>query len=92
MAFDVFISYGRGDELWAEKLQGNLEARGFTVFRDRTRLIAGDEWEPALRDAIVDAQSLAVLWSAKAATSKWVIREQEAFRQMMHVDAREGEI
>jgi len=51
-----------------------------------------DEWEPALRDAIVDAQSLAVLWSAKAATSKWVIREQEAFRQMMHVDAREGEI
>jgi hypothetical protein len=92
MPYDVFISYSRGDEAWAEKLEANLVARGFTVYRDQTRLTAGEDWEPALRDAIVEATSLAVLWSAKAAASKWVIREQEAFRQMMHVDAREGRV
>ena len=90
MIHDIFISYTRDDELWAAKLQANLKARNFTIFRDVTRLNAGDEWEPTLRDAIVDSRTLVVLWSNRAAQSKWVMREQEAFRQMMHVDTRKG--
>jgi hypothetical protein len=90
MIHEVFISYTRADEGWARKLEESLAKSGLKVFRDLTRLNAGDEWEPALRDAIVDSQSLVVLWSKEASKSKWVAREQEAFRQMMHVDAREG--
>jgi TIR domain len=90
MTYDVFISYSRSDVLWAEKLERNLVSRGLTVYRDQTRLAAGDEWEPALRNAIIDSQAFIVLWSAEASRSKWVIKEQESFRQMMHVDAREG--
>jgi hypothetical protein len=90
MPYDVFISYSRADALWAEKLEGNLVSRGLKVYRDQTRLAAGDEWEPALRDAIVDSRAFVVLWSSEASRSKWVLKEQESFRQMMHVDAREG--
>jgi hypothetical protein len=90
MTYDVFISYTRCDAPWAEKLEGNLINRGLRVYRDQTRLAAGDEWEPALRDAIVDSRALVVLWSGEASRSKWVFKEQESFRQMMHLDAREG--
>jgi hypothetical protein len=90
MTYDVFISYTRSDGLWAEKLERNLVSRGLKVYRDQTRLAGGDEWEPALRDAIVDSRAFVVLWSAEALRSKWVAKEQESFRQMIHVDVREG--
>jgi hypothetical protein len=90
MTYDIFISYSREDEPWAAKLENNLAPRGFRIFRDKKRLDAGDQWEPKLRDAIVEAQTLVVLWSDSASRSNWVLKEQEAFRQMMHVDAREG--
>jgi hypothetical protein len=91
MTYDLFISYTRHDAPWAEKLESNLVSRGLRVYRDQTRLQAGDEWEPALRDAIVDSRALVVLWSAEASRSKWVVKEQESFRQMMHLDARDGQ-
>ena len=69
MPYDVFISYTRRDAAWAEKLESNLVSRGLRVYRDQTRLTAGDEWEPALRDAIVDSRALVVLWSAEASRS-----------------------
>ncbi len=90
MQYDVFISYTRDDDAWAARLGTNLGHRGFAVFLDKRRLAGGDEWEPALRDAIIDSRTLLVLWSEKAAASKWVFKEQEAFRQMMHVNARDG--
>src|ERR1700761_1188907 len=90
MTYQVFISYTRSDADWAHKIAANLRNRGVSVFLDESRITAGDEWGETLRGAIVESQALVVLWSNAAAQSKWVTKEQEAFRQMMHVDSREG--
>jgi TIR domain len=92
MSYDVFLSYTRHDASWARKLEENLRSRGLRVFRDEQRITAGDEWQDTLREAIVESQALVVLWSSEAAQSKWVLKEQEAFRQMMHVDSRDGRV
>jgi TIR domain-containing protein len=90
MTYDVFISYTRHDAMWAAKVSENLKNRGLRVFLDTRRINAGDEWEETLRDAITESENLLVLWSNVASNSKWVMKEQESFRQMMHLDSKAG--
>lgn len=88
MANDIFISYSSKDVKWAEVLEEKLRQRGFTVFRDKTRLIAGKEWEEQLRQNLESSQHMIVLWSEHARNSDWVAKEAGYFDIKYHSDAK----
>jgi hypothetical protein len=80
-ANDVFISYSHEDVAWARRLEADLQARDakLRIFRDETRLYAGDIWRSELQKNIMEAQHLAVVWSDKAKQSGWVNAELSWF-------------
>ncbi|MEL6317543.1 MAG: toll/interleukin-1 receptor domain-containing protein, partial [Pseudomonadota bacterium] len=71
---DVFISYARADEAFAERLAKRLEALGLSVWWDR-RLLPGDDWELAIEEAIDAAKAVIVIWSQESVRSKPVRAE-----------------
>ncbi len=60
-AYDIFISYARGDGDGAAELNGWLREKGFCTFFDRSALRAGLRWVPALEDAIGRSKAVAIL-------------------------------
>lgn len=51
---EVFISYAREDDDVAEKLAGLLENGGASVWLDRQKLRAGEDWNESIKKAIQD--------------------------------------
>jgi hypothetical protein len=93
--YDAFLSYSHQDVEWARQLESDLAAAHFKVFRDKTRLTAGNDWNRDLQDAIRSSRHLIVLWSEGAAASQWVTQEMTHFeidkndapeRRHIHVD------
>ena len=95
--FAAFISYSHVDAVAASKLQRKLEryrlpkriaeTRGQdrllgAIFRDREDLAAATSLSSAIRNAIVQADSLIVMCSPDAAASPWVAAEIELFREV----------
>jgi TIR domain len=78
-SWDVFISYSLLDKEWAAKLENDLTSRGLKVFRDVTRITAGDIWEKTLQTALVQSRHLVVLWSDNARNSDWIQSELKHF-------------
>jgi hypothetical protein len=72
---DVFISYQRADDAWAQRLCAGLKARGMDVFLDQPSLQPGAPWEPQLRQEAEASQHVVVLWSNHTKDSAWVYRE-----------------
>jgi WD40 repeat protein len=68
----IFISYSSKDRVQAETIHKSLEAVG-DVWRDRTRLET--DWSREIAFALAKSDLLCLLWSADAATSKWVKHE-----------------
>lgn len=52
MVGHVFVSYVRENAADIQRLVGDLEARGLSVWLDRARLAAGERWRDAIREAI----------------------------------------
>jgi hypothetical protein len=77
--YDGFLSYSSPDREWAELLEQELTARQFKIFRDKSRLTAGNDWNKDLQQAIGDSRHLIVLWSDNAARSQWVTQEMTHF-------------
>ena len=75
MANNVFISYQRADSQVAARLADSLEARGLTVFRDMSTLVAGEVISNEITDAISKADAVVALLSAHSKRSSWVDRE-----------------
>jgi TIR domain len=73
-ACDVFISYAHGDRPKAAALARALEHRGLQVWWDPD-LRAGDPWARKIEQAVEEALSVVVLWSAQAVESQWVSAE-----------------
>src|SRR5881409_1026070 len=48
----VFISYSSKDKLVAEELEKYLARQGIPAFRDQSRLVAGDEWDDRIAEAL----------------------------------------
>ncbi len=75
----VFISYktGLGDGLTqsASTLEQTLQARGFKVWRDETKLKASDKWSDQIYESIRMSEVLLLLLSDKVVESEWVRRE-----------------
>ena len=68
----IFISYSSKNRVQAEAIHKSLEAVG-AVWRDQTRLETN--WSREIAFALADSDLLCLLWSADAATSKWVKHE-----------------
>ena len=77
--YQLFISYSSKDREWAQKMKGDLEARGIRAFLDQRDLELGKPWDAALKEAVRDSQHLLVLWSNYANSSPWVHTEMATF-------------
>jgi hypothetical protein len=84
--FDIFISYNREDDKWAAKLEQSLIGAGINekkIYRDVTRIKAGDDWNKSLQDSLTKSRHLVVLWTKKAKDSDWVFNEMGKFAAMI---------
>ncbi len=71
----VFASYSSSDEWIVSELVRLLRAVGAPVFRARDDLPPGARWEPAICQAIEDADIVLVFWTHAAASSNPVRSE-----------------
>lgn len=79
--YDVFVSYGSEDRLYASRLSKSLKllAPAYASFFDAASLRAGDDWERRIQSALNSSRHLIVLWSDYAKHSDWVSREIYTF-------------
>ncbi|MCA9465926.1 MAG: TIR domain-containing protein [Nitrospira sp.] len=68
----VFISYSSAQQHLAQELEAKLIAKGVKVWRDKTNLRVGERWPKKLGDAIAEANTVVLLWSAEASQSDFV--------------------
>jgi hypothetical protein len=59
----VFLSYVREDAPTVYKLAAQLEAAGFAVWLDKTNLVGGQRWKPAIRRAIAEGAAMIACFS-----------------------------
>ena len=78
---DIFLSYAREDLAKAKQLAAALENQGWSVFWDRTALLAGQDFEEAIEQAIEQAKCMIVAWSAASKRSDWVRGEADIGRK-----------
>lgn len=63
----LFLSYGRRDAAdLANRLRGDLEARGYEVWQDTRRIRSGREWEQEIQDGLRSTQIVVALLSPHA--------------------------
>jgi hypothetical protein len=73
---DIFISYAREDQSRAKMLAQIFEARGWSIFWDRTIPI-GKTWRETIGGELEDARCVIVLWSRTSIKSGWVQDEAD---------------
>jgi CheY-like chemotaxis protein len=61
----LFLSYSRQNEQAARHLYSELRAKGIEVWFDRETLLPGQEWEPAIRRAISESDTVLLLLSSQ---------------------------
>jgi WD40 repeat protein len=63
----LFLSYGRRDARdLADRLQADLEARGYEVWQDTRRIRGGTDWDQAIREGLRGARLVLALLSPHA--------------------------
>ena len=77
MTHDVFISYARGDHSRAAQLASVLATKGWSVWWDRD-ILPGRTFDDVIEEALTNARSVVVLWSAESVKSRWVRTEASA--------------
>jgi hypothetical protein len=70
----IFISYAREDKGVAVKLANLLEVRGYEVWWDHC-LIAGQDYREMIKEQLLAADKVIVLWSSHSIRSAFVIDE-----------------
>jgi|GEM_PF-504935 TPR repeat protein len=78
---DIFVSYAHEDLPVAKRLVDALKAHGWTVWWDRTNLIAGQNFLREINRQISDAKTVIVIWSKNVHNSDWVLGEAEQARE-----------
>lgn len=71
----IFISYSRKDTAYAKKLAQRLEQHGLNVWIDRRNIGVGEEFFPAIVEAVQESTVVLVLVTAHAEQSEWVQQE-----------------
>ena len=78
----VFISYPRFEEVFAKRLEQDLQAHGIWVWRDETNINPGSsDWEAAIRDAISHAYAVVLIASPSVITSLYIKGELNLARR-----------
>ena len=77
----VFLSHSHRDRQVATLLQKVLETNGARTYLDQDKIQAGDKLPARISKGIESSDTLLLVWSASASTSKWVRREWELARQ-----------
>lgn len=67
----IFLSYARGDRLFAERVASALQTAGYDVWWDR-RLDGGEEFSAEIEAELDAADVVIVAWSAQSVKSRWV--------------------
>src|SRR5690348_13686264 len=68
----IFISYARAEPYWAERLEHDLLARGYCVWRDTRGIADGHDFTSAIEEALHASSHVVVCLTpsiAKSATS-----------------------
>ena len=78
---DVFVSYARPDEPWAERIADALKAHGYDVWRD-DELPAHRAYTDVIEERLKEAKAVVVLWSRDSTKSQWVRSEADVARQL----------
>jgi hypothetical protein len=88
----VFLSYAREDAAEARHLFDDLRQAGIDVWFDRESLIAGRNWETAIKGAIKDSRFFVALLSEHSVSKKGFVQKElkEAISQLD--EYAEGEI
>ncbi len=71
----IFISYSKNDIAFARHLCRLLEAEGFSVWMDETRLVPAERWWPTIESNIRSCAAFIVIMSAHSKQSVGVERE-----------------
>src|SRR5258706_5969147 len=71
----IFISYSKKDILFARRLRGLLQDKGFAVWMDETKLVPSERWLPTIERNITSCDAFIVIMSPNSADSDWVERE-----------------
>jgi hypothetical protein len=74
---DIFVSYASEDRAAAQKLAKALEARGWSIFWDRT-IPTGKTWRETIGKELGSARCVVVLWSKTSVDSDFVLDEAGA--------------
>jgi TolB-like protein/Tfp pilus assembly protein PilF len=77
MAGEIFISYRRADEAWAQLLHGQLRAEGVEAWYD-AQVGAGQDWRIATAKALETSRIFVLLFSENAAQSSDIAKELAA--------------
>jgi TIR domain/Carboxypeptidase regulatory-like domain/Domain of unknown function (DUF4062) len=75
----VFASYSHKDQAIVERIEEvvNQTHLGIEYLRDATKLRAGEEWSPRLKEMIREAQAFQLFWSTNSMHSAFVRQEYE---------------
>jgi hypothetical protein len=77
---DIFLSYAHGDLERVTRIISACEARGWSVFWDRT-IPAGKTWREIIGGALDGARCVVVAWSRTSIKSDWVQEEADEGRK-----------
>ncbi len=78
----LFISYSRVNTDFAHELSTRLITLGFSLWRDRSQMDAGEDWWRQIQEAIREVETMVLLLSPQALASPVVAREWRYARQM----------
>ena len=71
----IFVSHTKGNADCAEQLRQELEAHGYTVWREPTSLtIESITYPRTIENVILGSAAVVLVWSSSAAQSEWVER------------------
>lgn len=77
MAHDVFVSYSSQDKPTADAIVASLEANGIRCWIAPRDILPGTDWGEAIVEAIEEAATMVLVFSAHANTSPQIRREIE---------------
>ncbi len=75
----IFLSYASDDFERASKVYDHLERDGFHVWMDKKSIKPGQEWEPVIWQAAMDADIFCLLLSEASITKRGFVRKEIRF-------------
>lgn len=84
---EVFASYSSNDRRIVDACGAAYKALGIHLFVDKEDLLGGQEWHPAIRQKIVEADAFELFWSTSSSKSHYV---EDEWRHAMSLRGQKG--